>query len=80
LSASTRPRRSRSACGRGLLPHLDQLGADGVKVALGALGSGAQLLEHLGAGFQHGTQLVPLTGRVGPQLLEFGGVRAGRLG
>src|SRR5205814_7955235 len=55
--------------------HAGQLGPRGVKVALGALGAGAQLaarfLEHLRARFKRGAQLVALTGRVGAQLLEF---------
>src|SRR5205823_11310787 len=57
-----------------LLAQAAQLGLRGVEVAPGALGPGAQLaarlLEHLGAGFQRGAQLIALAGRVGTQLLE----------
>src|SRR5690349_15917276 len=56
------------------LAQAGQLGPRGVEIALGALGAAAQLaarlLEHLGAGFQRGAQLVALAGRVGAQLLE----------
>ena len=84
LPAASLPRRRRGACRPGLLAASGQLGAGGVKVAFGALGPGAQLaarfLEHLGAGFQRGAQLVPLAGRVGAQLRELGGVCPGHLG
>ena len=82
------------ACARSsrLLAQAGQFGPRGVEVALGAFGAGAQLaarfLEHLGAGFQRGAQLVALAGRVGAQLLELPrgvlpgprGFRAGVLG
>jgi len=66
------------------LAHPGHLGPRGVKVALGALGAAAQLagrlLEHLGAGFQRGAQLVALAGRISAQLLELGGVSPGHFG
>ena len=69
------PARVRSVPFLRLLAQAGQLGPRGVEIALGALGPGAQLaarlLEHLGAGFQRGAQLVALAGRVGAQLLEF---------
>ncbi len=69
-----------SAPDRGLrrlrfLAHPGHLGPRGVKVALGALGAAAQLagrlLEHLGAGFQRGAQLVALAGQPGEDLVPF---------
>ena len=87
-TADSRLRQERSR----LLAQAGQFGPRGVEVTLGALGAGAQLaarfLEHLGAGFQRGAQLVALAGRVGAQLLELPrgilsgprGFRAGVLG
>ena len=68
----------------GLLADPGQLGPGGVKVTLGALGAAAQLaarlLEHLGAGFQRGAQVLPLACRVGADLRELGRVRRRHLG
>ena len=86
LLAGVCPPRGAARCVRrpALLARPGQLGPRGVKVALGALGAGAQLaarlLEHLGAGFQRGAQFLALACRVGAQLRRVPRRAPGHLG